>query len=166
MFLNGHVGPVNSIAYNHAGTILASGGDDATVRLWKDGCGESIVLKCHEAAVSVLEWVPNNDRILVSASTDGKLLVWDAEQRECLRAMSLHEDQIVSMNISPNGEYVVTGSKDQKIIVSRISDGTQIAVFVGNSEVYDTKWDPSGMLIAAGFEDATAVVIPIHQYLS
>jgi WD40 repeat protein len=33
--LHGHTGPVNSVAFNSDGSILASGNNDHTVRLWK-----------------------------------------------------------------------------------------------------------------------------------
>jgi WD40 repeat protein len=69
------------------------------------------------------------------------------------------------MALAPGGGLVVSGSQDQRIVVSRISDGEMIATFAGNSDVYDVAWDPSGLFVAACFDDATVAIIPVAPYL-
>ena len=53
--LEGHDGPVKSIAVNAGGTLLASAGADTTVRLWDLGAGgQQRVLRGHTDAVDAV----------------------------------------------------------------------------------------------------------------
>jgi transducin (beta)-like 1 len=162
--LPGHKDHVNAIAYNFTGTILASGSSDCTVRLWRD-LNEVTILRGHESGVSSIEWLRGSDTTLVSGSMDGSLRVWDANQSGCLRVIKCHDEDIFSISVSPSLDCIASGSKDLTVVITRIEDGSRIAAFSGNSEVYDVRWDPSGRYIAATFEDSTVAVIPIHQYL-
>jgi transducin (beta)-like 1 len=161
--LQGHQEHVNAVAYNISGSILASASSDSTLRLWRD-TGEVSVLRGHESGVSALEWLPNSDTTLVSGSMDGCLRIWDAIQATCTQVIRHHEDGIYSLSISPSGEFVASGSKDQRIVVARIDDGTMVVTFSGNSDVYDVAWDSSGRYVAAAFEDSTVTVIPVYRY--
>ena len=162
---NAGTGDVHVVRFNGDGSILASGGNDGVIRLWKNDYNDVVELSGHANYVSALEWLPTNDS-LISGSVDGTLRVWDAVHNCCLRVIEQHECDIYAITMSPNGEYVASGSKDQKVVVSKVSTGEQVASFIGNSGVYDVNYDPQGRFIAAGFEDATVAVIPVNPYLA
>jgi WD40 repeat protein len=161
--LQGHTDHVNAIAYNKSGAVLASASADGTLRLWRND--ESIVLRGHESGVSAVEWIPGSDTTLVSGSVDGAMRIWDAVQCECLRLIQHHEKDIFAISMSPNGEFVASGSRDSTIVISNVANGDLIVTFTGNSDVYDVRWDPSGRFVAATFDDSTVSVIPVYQYL-
>src|SRR4051812_7068676 len=70
--LKGHTKDVRAIAFNADGTLLATGGNDQTVRIWDTATGKE------------LHTLKADDRLRVEAaafSPDGKLLAsagWDA----------------------------------------------------------------------------------------
>ena len=161
----GCTGDVHVVCFNADGSVLASGSSDGIVRLWKNSYNEVVPLAGHADYVSALEWVPASNSVLISGSVDGTLRVWDAVQNCCVRVIEQHTADIYALSISPNGRYVASGSKDQSVVVSDVSNGEQVVRFVGNSGVYDIQYDPQGRFIAAGFEDATVAVIPIRAYL-
>jgi transducin (beta)-like 1 len=163
MKLNGHTDHVNALVWSASGTFLASGSDDTTVRIWEGSTFR--LLNGHDAAVSAVQWMPQSDKIVISGAVDGAVRLWDAEDAQCLRVVQHHQQSLLALAASPSGEYLASGSSDQTVAVSRARDGEIIAVFRGNSQVYDVAWDPSGAFLAAAFDDAIVVVIEAAPYL-
>ena len=72
--LTGHDGAVNSVTLNPDGSLLASAGDDGTVRLWQlADLNNPIVLSLHEAAAYVVTFNPDGTFL---ASGGGDFQVW------------------------------------------------------------------------------------------
>jgi WD40 repeat protein len=162
--LKGHTDHVNAVCYNASFNMLASAGSDKAVRIWRQtGCD---LLEGHDAGVSALEWVPRSDSLVVSGAADGIVRIWNAAKCECIRAIDHRQEGLISIGISPKGDYVVSGSQDQNVAVSRIADGEVVVTFTGNSEVFDVAWDPTGRFVSACFDDSTVAVIPVSRYLT
>lgn len=166
IILNYRNGSVTSVAYNPSRTCLASGSEDSTICLWRNNYQDSFILRGHTAAVSLVQWVPGNDYILVSSSLDGTIKIWDTIQNACIHTIQCHQKDIFAISCSPNGKYIVSGSNDSTIVVSSIYEGKKILTFTGNSDVYDVQFDRTGKYIAATFEDSTVVVIPFYKYIN
>src|SRR5262249_54848857 len=76
--LRGHSGYVFALAYSPDGALLASGGIDHTVRVWKVAGGALLhELRGHDQLVQKIVFSPDGSR-LASVSWDGVLHVWDA----------------------------------------------------------------------------------------
>ena len=68
--LEGHSGPVRSVAISDDGTRVVSGSDDKSVRIWNAVTwGMEHVLEGHSAAVTSISISPDGTRI-VSGSND------------------------------------------------------------------------------------------------
>jgi hypothetical protein len=82
--LKGHKERVNALAFNpHDDNILASGSDDADIRLWRlesGGVGGECVntLGGHIRSIRALLWNPNCNNVLASSSSDNTVRLWDA----------------------------------------------------------------------------------------
>jgi WD40 repeat protein len=72
--------------------LLASAGDDGTVRIWDPEMGEQrAVLQGHRMSVSAVCVVAVGDRqLLASASNDRTVRTWDPETNACLLTIPTH----------------------------------------------------------------------------
>jgi len=68
---------VQSVAFNHDGTLLASGGLDGTARIWDPATGECLhTLTGHTGSVQSVAF--NHDgTLLASGGVDGTARIWD-----------------------------------------------------------------------------------------
>ncbi len=76
--LSGHTGPVLCIAFDIEGRWLASGGADATARLWPingHAVGPPFVLQAHDKLIRFVNFDPKG-RWLATASHDGRACLW------------------------------------------------------------------------------------------
>ena len=108
----GHLGPVAVLAFNPAGTILASGSTDQTVILWDVATWRPLrVLRGHTGAIRALEFNPDGAR-LASAGTDGSLRIWDVAQGVQVDARlgdAQRPDPINALAYSPDGQSILVG---------------------------------------------------------
>ena len=73
----GHFSEVAALAFSPDGTFLASGGDDAKLKVWSLASGYCFVTFAeHSAAVTGVAWTPPGNAVL-SASLDGTVRAFD-----------------------------------------------------------------------------------------
>lgn len=74
----GHAGAVNCVRWSHSGTLLASGGDDALLAIWRrldTGFAPLLKLQKHKDCVLHLDWSAD-DQLVATASADHSLMIW------------------------------------------------------------------------------------------
>jgi WD40 repeat protein len=109
--LRGHTNSVRCLAFTADGSLLASGSDDHTVRLWDPRSGEQgFTLVAHSGSVLALAAAPGR-RALYSAGDDGALFAWDLEDPHHptdRTLLSMHRP-LVALAASPDGGLVAAG---------------------------------------------------------
>ena len=114
--LEGHEGCVNRLAWNASSTLLASGSDDCTVRLW-DFTREKRPLRLtlntgHSANIFAVGFL-RSDASVVSAGMDMDVRVCDVEAAQCTDVYHCHPNRVKELCVDPGNDCVfLTSGED------------------------------------------------------
>lgn len=157
--LLGHTAGVRAVAFSPNGTLVASGSDDGTARVWSvDGGPEALRLK-HPDAVSGVAFSPDGT-LIVTGGADGLVRLWDAATGAAVAELSGHTDEVRAVAFGPNGALIASSSDDQTIRLWAFKDGWQEqAALSGHvGQVQSVAFSPDGARLASSGEDRTARV--------
>jgi WD40 repeat protein len=121
----GHGDTVTSLAFDPRGTLLASGSNDATARIWDwKNRRTTAVLRGHVGPINALAFLPDGSH-LVTGGRDGTLRLWDITRPQAPIASApppaptLRDPLAVQINalaVTRDGRWVVIGREDGFVI--------------------------------------------------
>ncbi|EZG44829.1 putative WD40 domain protein [Gregarina niphandrodes] len=146
--------PVYCVAVNGSNKVLASGGADRTVRLWRPSDGKALaVLKGHKAAVTALAFHPA-EPYLASASVDGTLRIWNLKTHECQQTIMGATNHVLVLKYIMQGNRLAAGCADGSVQAWDVSS-TLAVEYCGTSLAHD---DRITTLMEASFADQPALI--------
>lgn len=161
--LHGHTGAVLSVALNASGHLLATGGEDLTIKIWDMQTLECVkTLEGHQGWLSSITFnlysqTSTEDNILASGGSDCIIRLWDVQSGQTLRTFEGHKQGILAIAFSPNGRLLASSSVDHTIRLWDTHTGQEIAAWSGHNHA--TAWalafSPDGQMLASGSEDQT-----------
>ncbi|MCP4444366.1 MAG: protein kinase [Myxococcales bacterium] len=152
--LQGHNQSIQKVTYCPAGGILASAGDDQTVRLWSYEGRELAVLEGHTDKVEQLCFSPYG-HLLASTGADGRVIVWSVYGGDQLRELRGHVGRVNSLVFSPDGEQLISGGADGTVRLWTVSNGNVQMLSGHTSPVRAVAFSPTGRAIASASDDRT-----------
>jgi len=155
----GHTGAVAGLAVVGDGSLLVTGGDDKSVRVWEAATGKQIrMLQGHLAKVTAVAARADGKQI-ASASDDGSVRVWDLNASDDHRALAEAEDSLWAVAFSPDGKRVAAAGADKSIRVYNPETGKLETTLKGaKSPITSLAFLPdSNRLIAAGGDQVVVV---------
>src|SRR5262249_41934242 len=112
-------------------------------------------LEGHLAPVSGCAFSPDG-KLIVSASNDRTLKVWDALTGQTLRSLESHSDYVSGCVFSPDGKLIVSASDDRTLKVWDAQMGQTLRSLEGHSGcVSGCAFSPDGKLIVSASWDGT-----------
>lgn len=90
------------------------------------------------------------------AGVRGTVVVLDLSNGEELYRLDGHHDLVYSAALSPDGQYVASGSYDRKVLIWDIAKRQVARQLAGhNGAIYDLDFDPTGRVLATASADQT-----------
>ncbi|XP_056248974.1 WD repeat-containing protein 25 [Seriola aureovittata] len=100
----------------------------------------------HQGPVNTVQWcpVPHLSHLLLSASMDKTFKVWDgAESGRCLRVYTCHSGAVRDACWTPCGRHLLTGSFDNKAVITDVETGEQIVKLDNQFKVMSVALHPN-----------------------
>jgi glucose repression regulatory protein TUP1 len=120
---------VTTVAISPDNLYVAAGSLDKSVRVWDIQSGQLVVRlegqEGHKDSVYSVAFAPSGSR-LVSGSLDKTIKMWEltpatrfvpgnAPSGKCVRTFEGHKDFVLSVALTPHGDWVLSGSKDRGV---------------------------------------------------
>lgn len=130
MWKSGHQGPIPLLEFNANGTLIASGGADASVRIWdfqRKTCIGS--LRGCSGVLSVLKFNPDSTtKTIFAAGTDYVIHAWNYDTRKEIFTLSGHLTKVTSLSFAHCGKFLVSSGRDKVLILWNLQTHQQVRV--------------------------------------
>jgi guanine nucleotide-binding protein subunit beta-2-like 1 protein len=129
-----HSRDVLAVAFSPDNRQIASGGRDKNLKIWNTvgECKFTVEQGAHTDWVSAVKFYQDaKTPIVVSASFDKTIKVWDNHTMTLKHTFVGHKAQINSLDMAPNTSYLASGGKDGLAIMWNLVEGK----FLGQTEV-------------------------------
>ncbi|KAL4747572.1 hypothetical protein BDW72DRAFT_182591 [Aspergillus terricola var. indicus] len=124
--LTGHSDKITTFAFSPPGrTLLASGSDDQSVRLWDTSAGLALSVLDQGCPVEILKFAPDG-QLLACVREDRVVRLYNPTTGALERSLEDHSCSIWSMEFSPNGQLLAAGTDlpDGTVKIWCVSSGT------------------------------------------
>ncbi|KAF8935184.1 proteinral transcription repressor [Dissophora ornata] len=161
---------VTSVAISPDGRLVAAGSLDKMVRVWDTRTGQLLEkLEGHKDSVYSVAFAPDG-KTLISGSLDKTLKAWDlnlsgrggqngSRGSTCKATFNGHKDFVLSVAVSPDGKWVVSGSKDRGVqFWDPSTTSVQFMLQGHKNSVISVALSPAGTYFATGSGDTRARV--------
>lgn len=129
-----HSRDVLAVAFSPDNRQIASGGRDKNLKIWNTvgECKFNVEQNAHTDWVSCVKFHQDTKTpIVVSASWDRTIKVWDNQTMTLKHTFTGHTAQINSLDMAPKTSYLASGGKDGKAMIWNMLEGK----FLGETEV-------------------------------
>lgn len=130
MWKSAHKGPVARLAFRSRGGVVASGGSDASVRIW-DYDRKTCLCALHDSqgVVALVQFHPDVDNTLVFGSgDDNKINCWDYACKTLKTTFTGHYSKVTAISFEVESKVMASVSRDKVLILWNIETGAQIKV--------------------------------------
>ncbi|KAL1564108.1 chromatin assembly factor 1 subunit FAS2 [Salvia divinorum] len=163
--------PVLACDFHPISALLATAGADYDIKIWATvsssdqkkapGVTYQSNLSYHSSAVNALRFSPSGDQ-LASGADGGELILWklnvtDAgEVWKVLKSLVFHRKDVLDLQWSADGAYLITGSVDNSCIIWDANKGSVHQILDAHFHyVQGVAWDPLGKYAASLSSDRT-----------
>jgi eukaryotic-like serine/threonine-protein kinase len=157
----GYWGADTRAAIDPAGTLVATGCAEGSVRLWDVSSGQELAqLRGHEKCSIDVAFHPDG-HLLATAGEDGTVRLWDVATHATRAVLRGHAGVVWRVAFSTDGKLLASGSSDKTVRFWNVQAQNEIAVVGVGATVYGLAFSPDGTRLAAGCADSTIRLIDV-----
>ncbi|BAU11153.1 hypothetical protein LEP3755_16460 [Leptolyngbya sp. NIES-3755] len=153
---------LSAMSVSANGNIIAIAAPDDTIQL--QTATDSRILKGHTAPVTQVQISPD-DSLLISASADKTIRLWNISTGELIRTIAGHNDRVTALSFSPDRESFASASADRTIKIWSIGGDLRTILQGHTDEVTSIVYSSEGRL-ASGSADNTVRLWDIDRRTS
>jgi WD40 repeat protein len=137
---------VNNVRFIQDGKLLATTGDDGTLRLWTLNGKQLLKISAHKGSINSLNPSPDG-KFLATASADGTAKLWNIQGKQ-LAEFKGHQGSVNSVSFNPSSPQIVTAGDDGTVKRWNLG-GKQLAEFKAHQDgVESVRFSDTGNLLA------------------
>lgn len=155
--LPGHSNATRAVAFSPDGTLLATGGDDKTAKLWRVSDGALLRTLAQASRVRSLAFSRDGASLAVGDQA-GNVKTWRVSNGALVRTAGGFANQVTQVAYSPDGALLVASSLDGTLRWWRTSDGglvrlTGLPASEPNGSSSTVAFTPDGAMLASGNDE-------------
>ncbi|HEY9609388.1 hypothetical protein [Allocoleopsis sp.] len=169
---------VREVTFSPDSKLVATAGNDGTVKLWTKSGKLLHILKGHSDRIDSISFSPDG-QALASGSRDGTVKLW-TKSGDLIKTLTGHSGWVLSVSFSPDGKRLASSSRDGtvklwtrrgtliKTLVAHLNSsdyftgsGERSASTRGNSSdsrINAVTFSPDGQLLASASDDKTVTL--------
>ncbi len=162
--LTGHKDSVTCCCYSADGSLIASGSDDKTLRLWDGETYRPLAAMEDTEQINDCCFSPDGRR-LVSATSARVLKIWDVQRLYPIAELEGHTDIVTCCCYSPDGRTIASGSWDTTVRIWDAGTFRLIATLAGHSDrVNSCRFSPIARRLVSASQDKTLIMWDTESY--
>jgi WD40 repeat protein/tRNA A-37 threonylcarbamoyl transferase component Bud32 len=154
----GHSEAVHCVALSSDGRLLATGGQDRTVRLVDLTAPEKAarVLQGHSGPVSAVTFRPDGQLLATASTADDAIRLWDPASGVLHKVLHGTTNGVQALAFSPDGKHLAAAGFDGTIRIWDLSAGTEETTLRGHKGLVNAlAFSPDGRALASAGNDKT-----------
>jgi WD40 repeat protein/tRNA A-37 threonylcarbamoyl transferase component Bud32 len=155
--MEGHTGGVFSASITPDARYAVSGSND-NVRLWDLETGQCVHNLMYSTGSYSATLIPGGRYAVAGASLSSTAspALWDFETGKCLRILTGHTNRVLSVSLTPDGRYAVSGGKGTTIRLWDFETGQCLHILEGHKEeIFTVAITPDCRYAVSGSDDKT-----------
>jgi WD40 repeat protein len=155
--LAGHTSSPFALAVSPDGKLLASGGQDRTVRIWDLAAAKELHQFTTETTVMSVAFSP--DSKAVAAGGSSLVRIWDAISGQEWAGLAGHQGHVQCVAFSPDSRLLATGGIDHTVALWEVASGKPLVPPSVHRDICNClAFSADGKTLVAGSFDTSALV--------
>lgn len=159
--LKDHIDAIYALAFTPDGKRLVSASADRGVKVWDTQSGERLYTMSEPTDGLNAVAVDHTGRYVAAGGLDKSIRVWELGEKsgKLVRSLIAHEDGILQIAFSPDGNLVVSTAADKTVKVFNAADLSEVKIFPKQPDwVLSLAFSPDGKHFACGRFDGSLTI--------